>query len=731
MSRTCTSHQRYSLYTICLSLLCFLFGQCYWQVFVHIRCISNSNDDLFYDHFIYRTKNTCTENRSNIFLTIAVLSSFDRLMIYLPSIVNTWALTTTTEIEIILFLEEYSFENEDIIEEIFEQLNTHQRIQACFYLVRLKYVENDYPPQKKSFYAMKYLYTFYRQRTSWLLRLDDNAYVHIEKLLRWLKSINNQRPLYIGQGGSGRRNGPAIHFPKERYFCMGGSGVILSQRTLTDLGPWLDHCLNYEIQTKHEDVELGRCLLSHLNLSCTNAYDSKTLFYHHYGPGYSFGYDFTVAILSQALILHPIKDIQTFQQIFAFYLREKQHMQIKTSSPVRRTRQNYVTFLTKIEFDLVRDNHYQTIDARWNAYIKEIIRLHTEKLRWIWHKHSSIWTLKESPVIFGYHRVIPSDRLELLVEFQLNALMDNKSGREIATARKRLYLRQKFSSQHRLEYREILLMNINQTQSSQLNLVVVSSNKDSALKRFVQNFQRVVLTHSSRQQLITLTILYFPWKNQSNEEILHWLKQVTVRYNSSIRLSIVEQTNITYNRGLGRHLASKLFTPDQILFFLDVDLGFTGRALDNTRRLMIHLLSTTNCTVYFPIVFSSYSHLFTDNVTKMKNIRAKNGLFSIYGFGNVAVRKGDLDRIGGWETTNYDWGNEDVNLFQRFHTSSIQCNIFRAVEPGLRHVYHKKMCNGITDTVRRKTCDDADITLLGSQSQMVDYILERKLIHQY
>ena len=690
-----------------------------------------SVNSSFYEHFIYRTMNTCTENRSNIVLTIAVLSSFERLMIYLPSIVNTWALTTTNEIEIVLFLEEHSFQNDDDIEQIFAQLNSHQRIQACLYLVRLKHVENDYPPQKKSFYAMKFLYTFYRQRTSWLLRLDDNAYVNIEKLLRWLKSVNNQRHLYIGQGGSGRRNGPAIHFPKDRYFCMGGSGVILSQRTLVDLGPWLDHCLNSEILTKHEDVELGRCILLHLNLSCTNAYDSKTLFYHHYGPGYSFGYDFTVSILSQALILHPIKDSHTFQQIFAFYVREKQPLQTRTPPQIRRTATNYVTFLPRVEFDLVRDIHYQSIDARWNAHMKEIVRLYTDKLRWIWYKRSSRWTLKESSLIFGYHRVIPSNRLELIAEVQLNALMNNRSATEVATVRKRIHLHQRFSSGHRLDYREVLLTDTNQTTSSPLNLIVVSSNKDSALKQFVENFQREVLTHSSRQQHITLTILYFPWNNQTNEEILHWIKQFTVRYPSSIRLSIIEQKNLTYNRGLGRHLASKFFSPNEVLFFLDVDLRFTGQALINTRRLMLHLLSTSNCTVYFPIVFSSFSHLFTSNVSAMQKIETHNGLFSIYGFGNVAVRKSDLDRIGGWETTNHDWGNEDVNLFQQFQSHSGQCKIFRAVEPGLRHVYHKKMCNGITNIARRKTCDEADINLLGSQSQMVDYILHRKLIHQH
>jgi hypothetical protein len=96
-------------------------------------------------------------------------------------------------------------------------------------------------------------------------------------------------------------------------------------------------------------------------------------------------------------------------------------------------------------------------------------------------------------------------------------------------------------------------------------------------------------------------------------------------------------------------------------------------------------------------------------------IHEKNGLFSIYGFGNVAVRKQDLDQIGGWETNNYDWGNEDVDLVQRFTNPASDCYIFRTVEPGLRHHYHQKMCH------------NADINLLGSQADMVNYLFENKI----
>ena len=718
MSRISSNYLKSSFCVISFFLLGFLVGRSYWP---HIGCTTTRvhRRSSFYDHFPYRTIETCRTDRSKLFLTIAVLSSFERLAIYLPSILNTWALTSTNTIEIIIFLEEKSFHSKESPEKIFFQFNANSSIQACLFLVQLKHVENTYPPQKKSFYAMKFLHIFYEQRTSWFLRLDDNAYVNLEKLYRWLNSIDHRRALYIGQSGSGRRNGSAIYFPPGEYFCMGGSGVILSQRTLVELAPWLDYCLHHEILTKHEDVELGRCILKHVHISCTNAYNSKTLFYHHYGPGYSFGRDFTPSIISEALIIHPMKNRRTFEQIFAFYLREKLYQQANVSDRLERNRNNYVTFLSKVEFDLIRDGHYQSIDVRWRSYLEETVRLHIEKLRLLWFKRSYNWTLVGGHFIFGYHRILPSFGLESTVEVQFNAI----STREIASVRKRFHIRQSFSNQHRFDYREITQLESN-TSLYQLNLVVVSNDKDKALRRFVEYFQCEVIDHPFRHSRFTLTILYFSENNQT----IDWLNQLSIQYASIIRLSIINRKEVSYNRGLGRHLASKLFTANQILFFVDVDLGFTGQALDNTRRLMIHQLSISTCTVYFPIVFSIFSDRFVPENSSIVDLQSRNGLFSIYGFGNVAVRKGDLDRVGGWETNNRDWGNEDVDLFQRFTDPAMECNVFRAVEPELRHYYHQKMCKGIVNLARQKMCYHADINLLGSQADMVDYLFDHQII---
>ncbi|CAF1405697.1 unnamed protein product, partial [Adineta steineri] len=405
---------------------------------------------------------------------------------------------------------------------------------------------------------------------------NDNAYVNIEKLIPWLKSIDHRQALYIGQSGSGRRNGPSIHFPSEQYFCMGGSGVILSQQTLIELGPWLDQCLNKEIRTIHEDVELGRCILTHVRISCLKAYDSKYFFYHHYGSRYLFGYDFTPLILSRAFIIHPIKDQKTFYEIFTFYIRKKQEnqrLQNNSSLKISINKEYYVTFLPKTEFSLARDIHYQLIDARWKLYIENIIQTYIENTRLIWYRHFCNCTLINGKFIFGYYRLIPSYGLELIVEILLNTRLLSMSSTRSNTIRKRLHICQPFINKHQFEYREIINIKTNES-IYQLNLVVVSSNKDTTLIRLIENFEREVLKYPNRHQYFTLTILYFYQKNQTINLIYDLIHQLSIKYTSVIRLSIINQNQINYNRGLGRQLASKLFTNKQLVFFLDVDLIF-------------------------------------------------------------------------------------------------------------------------------------------------------------
>ena len=72
-------------------------------------------------------------------------------------------------------------------------------------VVSLTGVDDTYPPQKKSFLLLKYMHDVHLNDYEWFMRADDDLYVRPKRLVRFLRSINHSKPLYIGQSGRGNR----------------------------------------------------------------------------------------------------------------------------------------------------------------------------------------------------------------------------------------------------------------------------------------------------------------------------------------------------------------------------------------------------------------------------------------------------------------------------------------------------------------------------------------------
>jgi len=51
---------------------------------------------------------------------------------------------------------------------------------------------------------MRYVHDNHLNWYDWFLRLDDDAYVNIEKITSILRKIDSNRPIYMGSPGFGR-----------------------------------------------------------------------------------------------------------------------------------------------------------------------------------------------------------------------------------------------------------------------------------------------------------------------------------------------------------------------------------------------------------------------------------------------------------------------------------------------------------------------------------------------
>ena len=72
-------------------------------------------------------------------------------------------------------------------------------------LVALPDVDDAYPPQKKSFLMLKYMYDHFIDDFEWFMRADDDVFVRGDRLEEFLRSLNSSKPLFIGQAGMGNK----------------------------------------------------------------------------------------------------------------------------------------------------------------------------------------------------------------------------------------------------------------------------------------------------------------------------------------------------------------------------------------------------------------------------------------------------------------------------------------------------------------------------------------------
>ena len=66
-------------------------------------------------------------------------------------------------------------------------------------VIGLKNVDDRYPPQKKSFMMLYYMYENYIDKFEWFIRADDDVYIEPQKLEKFLRSIDSSKPQFIGE----------------------------------------------------------------------------------------------------------------------------------------------------------------------------------------------------------------------------------------------------------------------------------------------------------------------------------------------------------------------------------------------------------------------------------------------------------------------------------------------------------------------------------------------------
>ncbi|EGI62333.1 PREDICTED: chondroitin sulfate synthase 1 [Acromyrmex echinatior] len=644
-------------------------------------------------------------------------------------------------------------------------------------LVPLPRVDDTYPPQKKSFMMLQYMWNNFGDRFEWFLRADDDVYVRPDRLETLLRSVDSRRAMYIGQAGRGNSEEfGLLSLEYDENFCMGGPGVVLSRETLRRIVPHIKYCLRH-LYTTHEDVELGRCVKKYAGIPCTWSYEMQSILYHNSSGAQAFTGNLKKKEVHRAITLHPVKspphmyrlhnymrglriqdlqherirlhrDIYTMAQVLGVSLEALKNYEIAEGVrlfPVDPNSEDYPgdtdilgvpaslrsfkpamsdevipwDFLLKLEYSLTDSNPRRRIHSDIKEGLEDITREVMASINSYSRQRGRI--VEERSALYGYRRgnSYGADTiLDLLLVYR------KYRGRKVTLpVRRHVYLHQHFTGLemretvngvevqpqqksddkyiHSLLHGGFLNFNFNSqeedpVQSKIINFILPLSGRYEIFQRFLQNYEDICLTSGEKTSL--LVVLYQHKSENTFNKTIDLIEQLKYKYRSASMEVLPVSGGFSRARALDLGV-SKLQT-DDLMLFIDVDVVFTGSALNRIR-----LNTLPGRRIYFPIVFSQYDPKVVYGDAKKQDkfiINEISGHWRQYGFGIVSLYKSDYHTVGGLDLSIQGWGKEDVEFFEKAVKSNL--DVFRAADRHLVHVYHEIECSRELSSLQFSMC---------------------------
>lgn len=266
--------------------------------------------------------------------------------------------------------------------------------------------------------------------------------------------------------------------------------------------------------------------------------------------------------------------------------------------------------------------------------------------------------------------------------------------------------------------------------SKTVHIVLPLFNRLATFARFMDNYEAVCLQQANQNdydeqaQRVTLTVV--PFGRATADRAADAVAGLAAKYPGARMTALPEPPGDSFARALALHIGAEQAAgppPDDLLFFVDVDMLWTAALLDRVR-----LNTVRGKSVYFPIVYSEYDPVVVYGRATSPNhflVNQDSGYWRQYGFGIVAVYKSDLTAAGGFNTTIRGWGNEDVDLFEKF-VRARPAAIFRAADPDLVHVYHPVECDPKLPEPKAVMCTNTRFETYGNVDQFANIIYNNR-----
>lgn len=184
--------------------------------------ICNGSSNGYQSTFIER-RSMVTESANNIRVLCWVLTSPKTLNTRAKAVNETWGKRCT----ILLFMSSKADSSSSVI--------------------GLEVKEGRQHLWEKTRAAWGHVLDHYIEEADWFMKADDDTFVIVENLKRFLSVLSTKEPYYLGR-----------RF--KQSYCSGGAGYVFSKRTLEIFGNLLKDPSKCALQGYSEDLEGGKCL---------------------------------------------------------------------------------------------------------------------------------------------------------------------------------------------------------------------------------------------------------------------------------------------------------------------------------------------------------------------------------------------------------------------------------------------------------------------------------------
>lgn len=255
------------------------------------------------------------------------------------------------------------------------------------------------------------------------------------------------------------------------------------------------------------------------------------------------------------------------------------------------------------------------------------------------------------------------------------------------------------------------------SESPTVYMILPLAGRYETFRQFMDNFESMYADRESARAdrgvtgEVALLIVLFTEEGSAGEvDLITSRVSASQRRYPHVSISIVRMSG-QFSRGAGLQQAARLLPRHSLMFFVDVDIQFTSAVLRRVR-----LSTAFGRSAYYPVVFSQYD----PSMATGANFSSGAGCWRQFGYGIVALYNADFTDAGGFDLDIRGWGREDVDLVERLLARNM--SVFRAVDPGLVHVFHSKHCDPGLDAAQYQMCLGSKASSFASLRTLSRYV---------